>query len=426
MRESKLVPPSVRAVFGALQFQNRRTQELCRLKEAGWNTALSYCDRTQLTLALARDRGEFPAWIRKRIDRNLADNTKRFERVKAAYAEISSALERAGVEFLVLKGFTHVSRFTSDPRRRVQYDIDLFCPEQSVNHARDVALQLGYEPIHGVDRLPLDHLPTMIRRTGWQWRDDYFDPEMPLSLELHYRLWDPETERLAPPGLDDFADRREERELEGIRFTALHPVDAAGYAALHVLRHLLRGDVRAGHVYELASFLNSNRSDAGFWTAWREWHPPSLRSLEAISFQLAAEWFGCTLNDAVRETAELQPAGVHRWLASRASAPVEAAFRANKDELWLHLSLLESAGDKLAVARRKLFPLSLPGPMGAVHVPKAQVTPRERTQRRLRYARFVAGRVLYHARVLAPALWSGVRWSLGAGSKRSKIPTTSF
>ena len=426
MRESKHVPPGVRAVFEALQFEHRRTGALCRLKEAEWNTALSFCDRMQLTLALARDRGEFPVWIRKRIDRNLADNAKRFERVKAAYLEIAAALERAGIPFLVLKGFTQVPRFTSDAKRRVQYDIDLFCPEQSVNHARDVALQLGYEPFRGVERAPVDHLPTMIRKTGWQWRDDYFDPEMPVSLELHYRLWDPETERLSPQGLDDFADRREEKELEEMRFTALHPVDAAGYAALHVLRHLLRGDVRTGHVYELASFLNSNRNDGAFWTKWREWHPPSLRALETISFQLAAEWFGCSLSDAIRETAELLPAGVHRWMAWRATAPVEAAFRANKDELWLHVSLLKTMSDKLAVARRKLFPLSLPGPVGAVHIPDEQVTQGERTRRRLRYARLVAGRVLYHARVLAPALWSGVRWALGAGSKRSKMATTSL
>ena len=419
------VPRSVLAIFEALQFQNRRTQALCALTEAEWNVSLSYCDRMQLTLALARDRGEFPPWIRKRIDRNLADNAKRFEQAKLACLEIGGALERAGIEFLVLKGFTHVPRFVPDPRRRVQYDIDLFCPQQSVYAARDEAAQLGYEPLPGHDQLPLDHLPTMIRRTGWRWRGDYFDPEMPLSLELHYRLWDPQTERLSPEGLDDFADRREERELEGIRFTALHPVDAAGYAALHVLRHLLRGDVRAGHVYELAWFLNGTQGDAKFWANWREWHPPSLRILETISFRLAVEWFGCGLNAAVRETSELLPQGVERWLARYARAPLEASFRPNKDELWLHLSLLLKASDKLAVARRKLLPLSLPGPVGDLHLPEAQITPGMRSRERLKYARFVASRALYHARVLLPALWSGARWWMGAGLKRSRASTTS-
>ena len=422
----KHVPRSVQAVFEALQFQNRRTQALCRLTEAEWNAALYYCDRMQLTLALARDRGEFPAWIRKRIDRNLADNAKRFERVKAAYIEISGALERAGIEFLVLKGFTQVPRFVPDVRGRIQYDIDLFCPQQCIYPARDEALRLGYEPMAGLKQIPLDHLPTMIRKTGWQWRGDYFDPEIPVSLELHYRLWDPQTERLSPEGLDDFADRREERELDDLRFTALHPVDAAGYAALHILRHLLRGDVRAGHVYELAWFLNGAQRDTAFWANWREWHPASLRSLETISFRLAAEWFGCGLNAAIRETSELLPQGVERWLARFAMAPVEAAFRSNKDELWLHLSLLPQKADKLAVARRKLLPLSMPGPVGDVHIPDTDLTPSIRVRKRLRYARFVASRVLYHARVLLPALWSGARWWLGAGSKRSRTSTSSF
>ena len=422
----KHVPRSVLAVFEALQFQNRRTQALCRLTEAEWNTALAYCDRMQLTLALARDRGEFPPWIRKRIDRNLADNARRFEQVKAAYFEIAGALERAGIDFLVLKGFTQVPRFVPDAKPRVQYDIDLFCPQQSVYPARDEAVRLGYEPLPGHDQLPLDHLPTMIRKTGWKWRGDYFDPEMPLSLELHYRLWDPHTERLSPEGLDDFADRREERELAGIHFTALHPVDAAGYAALHVLRHLLRGDIRIGHVYELAWFLNGAQGDARFWANWREWHPPSLRTLETISFRLAAEWFGCGLNAAISETSELLPQGVKRWLARYATAPLESAFRSNKHELWLHLSLLQQPRDRLAVARRKLLPLSLPGPVGDVHIPDAQITPRMRSRKRLRYARFVASRVLHHARVLLPALWSGMRWWLGAGLKRSRTSTTSL
>ncbi len=57
--------------------------------------------------------------------------------------------------------------------------------------------------------------------------------------------------------------------LEGLSFTAFHPVDAVGYASLHLLRHLLRGDAKPFHVYELASFLHQTAGAEYFWSQWR-------------------------------------------------------------------------------------------------------------------------------------------------------------
>ena len=172
------------------------------------------------------------------------------------------------MEFLVLKGFSHCPDFVADPRHRPQYDIDLFFPEKSLLRARDVALDLGYQPIVPFDRHPIDHLPTMIRKTGWEWRGDFYDPDIPLSLELHFRFWDQQTERFEPQGLDRFWDRRQGRELDGVRFTALHPADAIAYSTLHSLRHLLRGSPRPYHFYELAWLLHHRADDTVFWNAW--------------------------------------------------------------------------------------------------------------------------------------------------------------
>ncbi len=51
---------------------------------------------------------------------------------------------------------------------------------------------LGYEATSHTSDPGADHLPVMIRRTGWKWRGDYYDPDMPPSLELHFRFWNPE------------------------------------------------------------------------------------------------------------------------------------------------------------------------------------------------------------------------------------------
>ena len=169
-------------------------------KPIGPSGSPAFADRSHLT----RWRWDWHAAIdcltpvKDRIDRNLACNAERWPRIKAVYQETACAFNAEGLDFVVLKGFTHCPSFVSDPRHRPQNDIDLLFPQDQVFRARDIAAGLGYEPIRSSRRVPLDHLPTMIRRTGWQWRGDYFDPEIPLSLELHFRLWDEATERFGP------------------------------------------------------------------------------------------------------------------------------------------------------------------------------------------------------------------------------------
>ena len=54
-------------------------------------------------------------------------------------------------------------------------------------------------------------------------------------------------------------------------------------------------------------------------------------------------------------------------------------------------SLLDSPWDALAVARRRLLPLNLPGPVDAVHIPESELTWRRRALKRVRYVRHVKG-----------------------------------
>ena len=58
---------------------------------------------------------------------------------------------------------------------RTQYDIDLYCPAEMIEALRQTALAMGYEALENRERFPTDHLPPMIRKTGWEWKGDYFD-----------------------------------------------------------------------------------------------------------------------------------------------------------------------------------------------------------------------------------------------------------
>jgi hypothetical protein len=192
--------------------------------------------------------------------------------------------------------------------------------------------------------------------------------------------------------------------LDGQPYFALDPADALGYSALHLLRHLLRGDVRAANIYELAWFLDQNAGNSEFWSRWRELHVPELRRLQAICFRLAAAWFDCRMNSIPRAEVDSLERPIHRWFEQCAASPAEAFFRPNKDELWLHLILLDSLAKKWTVLRRRLFPTRLPGPLDSVYIPDERMTPRLRLRKQWQYARYVAGRGIFHARALLPTL----------------------
>ncbi len=352
--------------------------------------------------------------MRSRADQDLAKKAEPWTRTKRAYRLLSDAFVSHGLEFVVLKGFSHCPRFIDDPRHRRQGDFDLLFREEDVLRARDIAAGLGYKSVSAFELHPLNHLPVMIRKEGWEWRGDYYDPAIPLSLELHFQLWNEQAEQLAARGLDRFWERRKSRELEELRFHALHPVDALGNAALHLLRHLLRGHLQPFHVYELASFLHHHTEDASLWSDWIEWHDESLRALEAIAFSLAQRWFDCRMPQAALQQIEALRASVTRWLDMYSASPLANLFHPNKNEIWLHWSLLDSPARRFQVLRRRLTPQRMP--------PRIDSTPESHAnwitgmRSRARYFRRMVSRAFYHLGSLPSLGWSALRWfSPGAG-----------
>jgi predicted MFS family arabinose efflux permease len=403
---------SALAIIRALSFSPENEPTFDGIPPEHWPGLLNFGDRTQLLLPLNDRCGHMlPLSVRTQIDRRVTSQRLRTERIKGTFQAVDAALQREGIPYAVLKGFSHCPDFLQNLESRAQYDIDVYSP----GHYRETYEALrrtGYEPIQGLDRFPLDHLPTLIRKTGWEWRGDFYDPDLPLSVEVHFRLWDGETERLYPEGLDQFWERCVVRQEHGLVFPSLDAVDLPAYAALHLLRHVLRGDPKPLHLYELASLLNARAQDVSFWNEWLRLHDASLRRLEAVTFQLAAHVFACRLPDAVKtEIAEL-PAPVLRWMDQYGDSPISSLFRPNKDELWLHMSLLESGREKRSVFLRRVFPLRLPGPVDAVHVPDERVTWRIHIRKRWRYLVFVLSRLVRHTRVLVPVLAKGTAWFL--------------
>jgi len=394
--------------LAALHLSERRVPDL---SDAEWRAALDFCDSAHLTLALREAaRESMPAWARERVDGNARRNIERVRSAEALYRTIHERLTARGIEFLAIKGLTHCPDFTPRPELRVQYDIDLFVPAKDLEAARQAVLEMGFESFDGVEGFPTDHLPPLIRKTGWEWRGDFFDPEIPYSIELHHRFWNPDLERLPVEDVNAFWDRRTARELAGVSCQVLSRADALGYACLHVLKHVLRASTKPSHVYEVASFLRSRAGDEGFWKEWSGWHSWRFRALQAVVFRLAREWFGGDGGATVDEEVAAIPRATAGWFERFAASPPASPFAGSKDELGLHLSLLESRRDGWPIIRRRLFPARLPGPVDAVHIPERDLTVRRRMRKHGRYLAYVAARVRLHAMALPRAAMAAAKW----------------
>jgi hypothetical protein len=399
-----------RFLLDALRFQDARIEGLRNVSDAEWNRVLSDWHVVRLTLPLRRVHGdEMPAWVRERIDTFLADNALRFERIKEAYSRAAEALESTGIDHVVIKGFSLWPGYSEHPRYRPQSDIDLYCSRETVFRAHARLLDLGYTSRPEWGRISAEHLTPLIPPHSWQWRGNYFDPEIPIALELHCRWWDNATMRIHPRGLEEFWERRIGRAIGDFLFSALDPVDNLGYTAINLLRTLLRGFPPPEQVYSLARFLHVYADNRSFWQRWRELHHDSLRRLEAVSFCLASEWFACRLSEEAQEELKRLGPSIHQFFRYFSRATVSTEFGQTKDGLWLHLELLESRADKAAVLFQRVLPLrnSTIQPGGAeTSTGKTQHLSRpDRLHRKsVEYAKWVVMRSVHHLLLLPATL----------------------
>lgn len=404
-------------LLAALRFRQASPGAIDGLDEAAWKRLLAHSDRTRMTLLLiGLEQPDWPQWVRARLRRSLEANLVRRERLKQVHAEIAAAFDAESIPHLVLKGRAHEAAYSADPRLRVQYDLDLYCPPETAVAALAVLERLGYRPAPGTARVRSDHFPPLIRPSEWQWKGDYFDPDIPIAVELHFRFWDAEMEQIPVPGLEAFWLRRDGFEL--------HLADDFAYRSLHALRHLFRGSLGPYSVYELAWFLERN-STGDFWGGWIESHGPELRRLEAIAAALASKWFSCALPVALLDEWRACPEPVLLWLERFALAPLGGAGKA---ELWLHLELVNSGAGAARVLLRRLLPLRLPSTAEAGLPPSGPRSWPERLAAATRFAGYLWARAAYHGRILIPAIFEGIGWwweTRGAGRDYLRLLTAS-
>ncbi len=408
---SSQVPHEVRALLRALRLREPDIADLEALDDSSWIKLLSFTDAANLTLPLAQlTKARLPSWVEKRLQTNLADNALRFESITKTYREVAEALRSADIEYIVIKGFTQAPDYVTSPRLRAQSDIDLVCLPNQIKAAQVALETIGYYSSQAKTDPRSDHVPSLIRRGQWTWKGNMFDPEMPLGIELHFCLWNEKATLFSAP-VDDFWDRRVSRTMEDLTFLTLHPVDHLGYLALHILRNILRGEWVIHLVRELAVFLHMHSDDDSFWADWARMHDPGLRSLEAIAFYYAQDWFGCILHpQAESAILSLRPMQQH-LLRQTSVTGLENMFRQNKDSIWLHMTLLNSTRDRYLAMRRAFLPRSI-SPMDSPTVltrNNRRLQPKGRSRLRS-YVAYLASRSSSYIRADLVTLCRGLRW----------------
>jgi MFS family permease len=410
-------------LLAGLKFNDPDSKLLRHTPDSEWKRVLADWHLVRLTLPLRqRWNSDLPLWVRQHIDASLTDNALRFERIKSAYSQAAMALEEARADHVVVKGFSLWPGYTDHPKFRPQSDIDLYCPPESVYRARDALLSLGYTTPH-LNHVPSDHLSTLIPAHAWKWRGKFFDPEIPVSFELHFCWWDSGINRIYPEGLEEFWLRRIARTVDNLYFPGLDPVDNVGYTAINLLRHLLKSFPATEQVYGLARFLHLNAENRPFWQRWQETHHRSLRQLEAISFKLSSEWFGCSLPAEVQEEIQRLPKPVHAWFHHFLESTSSKSFEHRKDGMWLHLNLLDSRRDKFFIFLQRVAPVPIRVPtirsvLGVERLAESSkgknVLPHiaDSGRKIFRYTKWLIARGSLHFAPLPVTLWRGVGYQL--------------
>lgn len=362
-----VVPQHVMDLFASLNIE-RQNDSLLHIADHHWERLLRFADLAHVTLPLARRVDvKLPSWVRERLDINLRDNELRFGQVKNTFVEADKCLREAEVEYVVIKGFTLAPDYVEAPWLRQQSDLDLYCGPDGIEAAQEALVAIGYEPEKYLDYSEADHSPTLLRLGDWRWRGNAFDPGMPLSVELHFCLWNEKVTLLEDQEIRHFFSRRAHRRIAGMDVPSLSNVDTLGHLSMHILRNLLLHGKVIHHLYELSRFLHNKTRDEGYWNLWMTQHSEDLRLKEALSFELARQCFGCDLSETAKEQIRRLPKEQKAWLMQCGRMPMTCMFQESRDAVWLHWSLLNDWKKKKVLLRRHFLPTRPADPDVAVN-----------------------------------------------------------
>jgi len=384
-----------------------------------WKCGLGFADGAGLSLHLrerlmrCNDFGRLPASIQIELERRQSDNVRRTHLMEQEFVELNRRLQGADIRYLNLKGFLLAPDFVERLEWRVQYDYDFLVKKEDLQRAFMLFLQSGYSALHATREVAADHLPTLIQRTGWQWKGNYCDPAIPRGVELHFQLWDSEFELLPIQTLDKVWERSCSQTFGSITAPTLCREDTLLYVTLHACRHLLRNDLRLSHLYEIAVFLQRTSDQERFWedVIARIKQCTNTTKMAATTFELAKTLFRPALCSPVQHFVKGHlPAIAESWVGAYGRTGAIHCYRNNRNGLLLHLGLLDNNARRWALLRQRLLPRHLPLPTYGVQTPQEAQDLRFRVAKVARYVGLLWQRGLFQIRSLCELFFQLPVW----------------
>ncbi|MFN8006568.1 MAG: nucleotidyltransferase family protein [Terriglobia bacterium] len=391
------------------------------ISEIQWEKALHEMDSGGMVfhfLSKMTVRGDLkllPPRIQERLFRNLRDQSQRQTVICKEFLELNRLLKQEGVRYLCLKGLTSYPEFIEDPLYRVQYDFDFFVYEDDLRKAGTQFRALGFEPLASKPNAHTHHLPTMIKRNGWEWRGNHYDPGIPCSVELHFRIWDGEFESISASQSPDRWQTPTSSEIHGVPVPVLGKSEAFLFAIQHAMRHLLGNDLRLSHLYELAFFLNRNAERSAFWKELLgrvKDFPEGSRNM-AIILQLARHCFQPHCSPHLEELFAGHLTQTSKlWIQRFGRREALSSFRKSKSGLLLQMDCQGKSISGWSIAWKRLFPHRLPLISFGTQVPENEKTPWQKYRERLSLLRHLWIRSLFHLGSLLNFLWQYPIWKI--------------
>jgi putative nucleotidyltransferase-like protein len=382
---------------------------LWRASETQWQDAVAFADTAGLTLSLLdrlKQRGDFSKLslpMQRGLARRFQDNVSRTNVIGQELIELNRMLQTRSVRYLNLKGQALCPDFVARREYRLQYDHDFLIRSEDLQRAYALFFDLGYSPLPSSRRLAVGHLPTLVRKSGWKWQGNLFDPEIPLAVELHFQLWDPKFDKIPIRALDDVWENSISIPFLSFSIPVLSREHTLLYCVLHAFRHLLRNDLRLSHLYEIGYFLHNHSGQRDFWERFLRSIAYCSKSCRAAAliFELACRVFHAQVGTAVSQFVieHLSPATA-AWIEEYGVRESIYCYRRSKSAIFLHLDFVEGVVAKSTVTARKLIPRHPPLSSFGIHTPEDGQDRKFRSRKLLSDSSHFVQRILFHAQAL--------------------------
>ena len=379
-------------------------ERLQKLPSRRWQPLLTWLDTSGLALyfldrVTQLGRCEMlPPAVLARLQQNLVDSTERTSSMIAESTAIHLSLQKAGLSYAVLKGFSLWPVSVPKPELRSQLDLDFLIPAGSAPEARRILEARGFR------------LKAICGRS-WEFKagtpgraslKNLYKPTLHRSVELHLETND--------RGSDSLLVRTEKLCFHGVCMPVLHPVDLFLGQGLHLYKHVCGEFWRAAHLIEFRRHVLTRYHDTAFWQELRTLAEGNLRA--TVGLGVITLLISRTMGDFAPEeltcwTSDPLPVRIRLWVERYGHQSVFASHPGSKLYLVLQRELERAGLSAKRSLSHALLPTRLPP---AIAQASANESLSARLVRYRRQADFTLFRLRFHLVEGLRYLWESNRW----------------